>query len=48
LYGRNSQNVVAVFPKGDIQVGDYVDVIMKECTSITLNGDVVAHYPRKK
>ncbi len=48
LYGRNSQNVVAVFPKGNIEIGDYVDVVMKECTSITLNGEVVAHYPRKK
>jgi tRNA-2-methylthio-N6-dimethylallyladenosine synthase len=46
LYGRNSQNVVAVFPKGEIQIGDYVDVKMTDCTSITLNGEVVAHYPR--
>jgi tRNA-2-methylthio-N6-dimethylallyladenosine synthase len=46
LYGRNSQNVVAIFPKGNIQPGDYVDVLMEACTSITLNGVVVNHYPR--
>ncbi len=47
LYGRNSQNVVCIFPKNEIQIGDYVDVEMRDCTSITLTGDVVAHYPRK-
>jgi tRNA-2-methylthio-N6-dimethylallyladenosine synthase len=47
LYGRNSQNVVCIFPKNDIEIGDYVDVEMKDCTSITLTGEVVAHYPRK-
>ena len=47
LYGRNSQNVVCIFPKNEIQIGDYVDVEMKDCTSITLTGEVVAHYPRK-
>jgi tRNA-2-methylthio-N6-dimethylallyladenosine synthase len=47
LYGRNSQNVVCIFPKSNIEIGDYVDVEMKECTSITLTGDVVAHYPRR-
>jgi len=47
LYGRNSQNVVCIFPKNDIAIGDYVDVEMKDCTSITLTGEVVAHYPRK-
>ena len=47
LYGRNSQNVVCIFPKNEIQIGDYVDVAMKDCTSITLTGEVVAHYPRK-
>lgn len=46
LYGRNSQNVVVVFPKGNIVPGDYVDVQMEACTSITLNGSVVQHYPR--
>ncbi len=47
LYGRNSQNVVCIFPKSNIEIGDYVDVEMKECTSITLTGDVIAHYPRR-
>jgi tRNA-2-methylthio-N6-dimethylallyladenosine synthase len=47
LYGRNSQNVVCIFPKNNIAIGDYVDVEMKDCTSITLTGEVVAHYPRK-
>jgi tRNA-2-methylthio-N6-dimethylallyladenosine synthase len=46
LYGRNSQNVVVIFPKGEIQPGDYVDVQMEACTAITLNGVVKNHYPR--
>lgn len=45
-HGRNSQNVVCVFPKGDAQPGDYVDVKMLDCTSVTLIGEVVATYPR--
>ncbi|RLD76662.1 MAG: tRNA (N6-isopentenyl adenosine(37)-C2)-methylthiotransferase MiaB [Bacteroidetes bacterium] len=36
--GRNSQNAVAVFPKGDEKIGDLVMVKIKDCTSATLIG----------
>jgi tRNA-2-methylthio-N6-dimethylallyladenosine synthase len=38
---RNSQNYVAVFPKGNEKVGDYVMVKIEECTSATLIGHAV-------
>jgi len=36
--GRNSQNAVAVFPKGDEKMGDFVNVYIEDCTSATLLG----------
>ena len=39
LYGRNSQNKVIIFPKGNHQIGDYIDVAVKDCTAATLFGD---------
>jgi tRNA-2-methylthio-N6-dimethylallyladenosine synthase len=36
--GRNSQNAVAVFPKGNEQIGDTVMVYIEDCTSATLIG----------
>ncbi len=36
--GRNTQNAVAVFPKGDEKVGDLVHVKIEDCTSATLIG----------
>jgi len=36
--GRNSQNAVAVFPKGNEQIGDTVMVYIDDCTSATLIG----------
>ncbi len=41
--GRNSQNKVIVFPKGnrDHRPGDYVWVQVKECTKATLLGEIV-------
>ena len=39
--GRNSQNTVAVFPKEDFEVGDFVMVRMDSCTSATLIGEAV-------
>lgn len=45
-YGRNSQNVVVVFPKGDSKPGDYVDVYVHDCTAVTLMGEITAVYPR--
>ncbi|MCM5528182.1 tRNA (N6-isopentenyl adenosine(37)-C2)-methylthiotransferase MiaB [Parasegetibacter sp. NRK P23] len=42
--GRNSQNKVVVFPKGNhaYQKGDYVMVKVKDATQATLLGDIVA------
>jgi tRNA-2-methylthio-N6-dimethylallyladenosine synthase len=41
--GRNSQNKVVVFPKGNLplQKGDYVWVKVHDCTQATLLGEVV-------
>lgn len=36
--GRNSQNAVAVFPKGNEKIGDLVHVKIEDCTSATLIG----------
>jgi tRNA-2-methylthio-N6-dimethylallyladenosine synthase len=36
--GRNSQNAVIVFPKGDEKLGDLVNVYIEDCTSATLIG----------
>ena len=34
--GRNSQNAVVVFPKGNESIGDLVEVTIENCTSATL------------
>ncbi|MDH3381861.1 MAG: TRAM domain-containing protein, partial [Flavobacteriaceae bacterium] len=36
--GRTSQNSVAVFDKGDEKIGDFVNVLVTNCTSATLIG----------
>ena len=41
LYGRNSQNTVVVFPKGNHKKGEYVNVKAESCTLATLIGKVV-------
>ena len=41
LYGRNDQNKVVVFPKEDIQKGDYIKVQVNRCTAGTLIGQRV-------
>jgi tRNA-2-methylthio-N6-dimethylallyladenosine synthase len=41
LYGRNSQNTVVVFPKGNAQKGDYVNVKVTQCTPATLLGEMI-------
>lgn len=41
LKGRNSANTMVIFPKGNHKKGQYVDVMVKECTAATLFGDVV-------
>jgi tRNA-2-methylthio-N6-dimethylallyladenosine synthase len=41
LFGRNSENVVMVFPKGDLKPGMYAYVKANDCTSTTLIGEVL-------
>ncbi|OAD45249.1 tRNA (N6-isopentenyl adenosine(37)-C2)-methylthiotransferase MiaB [Polaribacter atrinae] len=41
--GRNTQNTVAVFDKGDYKLGDFVMVKVEDCTSATLKGTVVGY-----
>jgi len=36
--GRNSQNAVVIFEKGNEQIGDFVNVKVENCTSATLLG----------
>lgn len=38
--GRNSQNSVVVFPKGNYKPGDYVNVLAEKCTATTLIGTI--------
>ena len=38
LFGRTTQNTVVVFPKENIQIGDFINVKISECTSATLIG----------
>ncbi|MEM6515981.1 MAG: tRNA (N6-isopentenyl adenosine(37)-C2)-methylthiotransferase MiaB [Bacteroidota bacterium] len=39
--GRTSQNVVAVFPKENYKIGDFVKVKVTDCTSATLIGKAI-------
>ena len=41
FFGRNDQNKVVVFPKGNYKKGDYVNVKISSCTSGTLLGTVI-------
>ncbi len=41
--GRNSQNTVAVFPKENYTIGDFVMVKMNDCTSATLIGEAIGY-----
>ncbi len=41
LQGRNPQNKVVVFPKENFKKGDYVNVLVDNCTSATLLGNAV-------
>jgi tRNA-2-methylthio-N6-dimethylallyladenosine synthase len=38
LFGRTTQNTVVVFPKENIQIGDFINVKISKCTSATLIG----------
>lgn len=41
LFGRNDQNKVIVFPKGNHHKGEYVNVQVERCTAGTLIGSVI-------
>jgi tRNA-2-methylthio-N6-dimethylallyladenosine synthase len=41
LQGRNSANKVVVFPAGNHKPGDYVNVMVENCTPATLTGNVI-------
>ncbi|AFK04709.1 (Dimethylallyl)adenosine tRNA methylthiotransferase miaB [Emticicia oligotrophica DSM 17448] len=41
LSGRNDQNKMIIFPKGNHQKGEYVNVMITECSSATLIGHIV-------
>jgi tRNA-2-methylthio-N6-dimethylallyladenosine synthase len=43
LAGRNSQNKMIVFPKGDTKIGDYVYVKVTDCTQATLRGELLVN-----
>jgi tRNA-2-methylthio-N6-dimethylallyladenosine synthase len=45
IYGRNDQNKVVVFAKGDHKIGDYVLVKIESCTSGTLLGKAITDMP---
>jgi len=41
LTGRTSQNKVVVFPGSGKKKGDYVNVLIEDCTSATLKGRII-------
>ena len=41
LQGRNSENKVIIFPREKYQKGEYVNVVVRECTAATLIGEAV-------
>ena len=41
VYGRNSQNLTVIFPKGNLKPGDYANVLVQEYTSATVKGIVI-------
>lgn len=41
LRGRNSANTVVIFPKKDYKKGQYVNVLINECSPATLFGEIV-------
>lgn len=46
--GRNSQNIVVVFPKGDFKKGEYANVLAETCTATTLIGRAVQKLPQRR
>ena len=41
LFGRTGQNKVVVVEKANHQVGDYIDVLIEDCTAATLIGKAI-------
>ena len=41
MCGRNAQNAMVVFPKEQVKIGDYVNVLIEDCSSATLFGKIV-------
>lgn len=41
LYGRNDHNTMVVFPRKNFKAGDYVQVLIKDCTTATLLGEAI-------
>jgi tRNA-2-methylthio-N6-dimethylallyladenosine synthase len=41
FFGRNDQNAVVVFDKGNLKAGQYVNVLVTGCTGGTLFGEVM-------
>lgn len=39
--GRTSQNKVVIFPKENYSIGDFVNVLIEDCTPATLKGKIV-------
>ncbi|MEM7161041.1 MAG: tRNA (N6-isopentenyl adenosine(37)-C2)-methylthiotransferase MiaB [Bacteroidota bacterium] len=42
LAGRISQNAMVIFPRENAQIGDYVNVLVEDCSSATLFGKIVS------
>jgi tRNA-2-methylthio-N6-dimethylallyladenosine synthase len=42
-YGRNTQNVVVVFPKKEAKIGEYVWINTLSATAVTLIGEIDAY-----
>lgn len=43
FFGRNSQNVVVIFPKEQYKKGEYVLVQIESCSAATLKGKAISH-----
>ena len=41
--GRTPQNIVAVFPKGEYKIGEFVNIKVTNCTSATLIGEAIGY-----
>ena len=41
--GRNDENTVAVFPKENYNIGDFVNIKITDCTSATLLGNAIGY-----